>query len=57
MTQLDELLNSLISQIDDAKLHKEAVSEAKQKKIDDQKTRAEEIRKAAAGTVKRKPEG
>lgn len=54
VTHLDDVLAGLVSQIDDGKLQKEIISDEKQKKVDDQKSRAEDIRKAAATTMKRK---
>lgn len=46
-----------MEQIEDSKLEKEQESEAKQKKVDEQKAKGEEIRKAASTTLKRKSEG
>jgi len=47
------ILTSLLNIIDDKRQLEEQTSEAKQKKVDEEKLRAEEIRGAACTTLKR----
>ncbi|OXA53520.1 uncharacterized protein LOC118435618 [Folsomia candida] len=51
--EIVRLLNDLMSLIDDQKLLEKGYTQAKQKKLDDSKLKAEEIRVAACTTIKR----
>ena len=52
VTELDTLLSELVNMEEDHKLSAEEECEAKQKKVDEQKLKAEEVRAAAVTTIK-----
>ena len=51
---MEDRLSNLLNMVEDKKSEEEQVAATKQKKIDQEKAKAEEIRGAACSTVKRK---